>query len=84
MNLSFNSSSVMAAFNCQIVKSSNCQINLSLHTTVSISTSQRLHFINRHEVEIAINGVFQSRCSNSKLECLALCLLSEKAVDETA
>ena len=58
-------------------------MELSLNTSVSITTSQTFHFVNRNEVEVTIDSVLQSRSCYGKLESLALSLLSEKTMDNT-
>ena len=58
-------------------------MDLSLHTSVSITTGQRLYLINTYEVEVTIDSMLQSRSSYSKLKGLTLCRFGEQSMDQT-
>lgn len=57
---------------------------LSLNASVGASACKSFHFGYRHVVEVAWDGVLESRCSYGKLKCFALCRLGEESVDEAS
>ena len=50
---------------------------LALYATTGITASEALNLINGYEVKVTIDGVLQGRCSDGKLEGLALRLLRQ-------
>ncbi len=57
--------------------------SLTLYAAVGITTSQTLYFVNTYQVEVAIDGVLQSRSSNGKLQSLALSRLGQQTMNQT-
>lgn len=58
-------------------------MDLSLHTSVSITAGQRLYLINTYEVEVTIDGVLQGTGSHGELEGLTLSGLCEQTMNQT-
>ena len=56
---------------------------LALYAATGITASEALHLFGAYQVEVAIDGVLQSRSSHSEFEGLALGLLREQTVDKT-
>ena len=61
----------------------SCISSLALYAAVGITTSQTLYFVNTYQVEVAIDGVLQSRSGNGKLQSLALSRLGQQTMNQT-
>ena len=59
-------------------------MRLSLYTTVGIAARKRLYLSDADKVVVAVDGVLESRSSDSELQCLALCLFCQQTVNQTA
>lgn len=47
--------------------------------------SSTFQLLRRHLVEVAVDRVFQARCSDSEIECfLVVCRISQQTVDQTS
>ena len=51
-----------------------------MYTSTSIATGKCLYLFYGYHIEITRDGMLESRCGYSKLECFALCGFGEESV----